>query len=193
MTFDGINFAGMIRRVIKLPSKQLLPIPIRQPIPLPKRRPNIRRITWIRSLLLLLPPKNRPIHHRTIRHHLLHPRSSSEQRWPPRRQNSRQSQTLHQPRREIAAQTPALEFFRQSANHVQNVQVRRSRQKLAATLPRSAIPRIEHPISLRREKFSQRLFARNRRHPIAQDNRPLRFRSARRRQKLGKNVARIVF
>src|ERR1019366_3539126 len=68
------NFRRVIDRVIKLPAAQLLPIPIRQPIPLPKRRPNVSGVTRIRSLLLLLPRKNPPIHHRTIRHHLLNPR-----------------------------------------------------------------------------------------------------------------------
>src|SRR5208283_2611704 len=52
-----------------------------------------------------------------------------------------------------------FEFLGQPADHVQNVQVRRSSQKLPATLPSSPIPRIKHPVSLPGKKFSQRLFA----------------------------------
>src|ERR1019366_4013163 len=76
-----------------------------------------------------------------------------------------------------------------STSLVQNVQVRRSGQKLSATFPRSAISRIKHPISLGGKKFSQRLFARNRRHPIAQNNRPLPLSSSSRRQEFRDDVA----
>src|SRR5208283_1605302 len=82
-----------------------------------------------------------------------------------------------------------FEFLGQPADHVQNVQVRRSSQKLPATLPSSPIPRIKHPVSLPGKKFSQRLFAGDGRHPIAQDDRPLRFPSPSRRQELSNNLA----
>ena len=184
-----INFGSMICRVVKLPSKQFSPVPIRQPIPRPKRRLNILRVTRIRSLLLLLPPKNRPIHHRTIGHHFPNPRIQRSQNG--RRATKTPANHKHFLRRDAKpspkSQLPKLS--RQSANHIQNIQVRRPRQKLAATLPRSAIPGIEHPVSFSREKFSQRLFARNRRHPIAQDNRPLRFPRPSRGQELSQNVA----
>jgi len=182
------NFRSMMDRVIKLSTKKLLPIPIRQPIPISKRRPNIRSITRIRSLLLLFARKNRPIHHRTISNHFLHARiergknSRRPAKTPPDHKEFIHRDAKSLPKRQLA------KLSRKSPNHVQNIQVRRSCQKLPATLPRSPIARIKHPVSLPREKFSQRLFARNRRHPIAQDNRPLPFPRSSRSQEFSYHV-----
>src|SRR5208282_2895948 len=183
------NFRSVICGVIELSTTEFRPIPVRQPIPLPKRRANISCITRIRGLLFLLARKNGPIHHRTIGNHLLHAiiqRTKDSRRpakTPPDHKHFIHRQTKPPPKRQL----PKLRC--QPANHVQDVQVRRSCQKLPATLPRSPIARIKHPVSLPREKFSQRLFARNRRHPIAQDNRPLRFPRSSRSQEFSYHVA----
>jgi len=183
------NFRSVICRAIKLSSTQFVPIPGRQPVPISKRRANIRGVTRIRSLFLLLSRKNGPIHHRTIGNHFLNARikrSKNRRRTaktPANYKHFTHRQTKPPPKRQL----PKLR--RQPANHVQNVQVRRSCQKLPATLPRSPIARIKHPVSLPREKFSQRLFARNRRHTIAQNNRPLRFPRSSRSQEFSYHVA----
>jgi len=49
----------------------------------------------------------------------------------------------------------------------------RPRQKLTVAFPRSPITWIDDPKALLREKFRQRLLARNRRHPVAQHDKLL--------------------
>ncbi len=183
------NFLRAICRVIKLSTTQLLPISFGQPISIPERLANIRGVTGIRSLFLLLARKNRPIHHRAIGDDFFHA-------WVERRKDRRRPAKTSPDHKQLVdrhakslAKCPLSEFFRQSPNHVQDVLVRRFFQELPATLPRSAIARIKHPVSLPGEECRQRLFARDRRHPIAQDDRPLRFPRSSWRQKFSNNVA----
>ncbi len=183
------NFRSVIDRVIKSSTPQLLPALVRQPISIPKRRPNIISVAGIRSLFLLRASKNPPIHHRTISNHLLNARikrrknSRRPAKTPPNHKHFIQRNAKSPSKRQLS------KLFRKSANDVQNVQVRRSSQKLPATLPGSSIPRIKHPISLRGKKFSQWLLARNRRHPITKNNRPSNLPSASRRQEFRNNIA----
>jgi len=183
------NFLRMISGAIKLPTSQLLPILVRQSIPISKRFANISGITGIRSLFLLLARKNRPIHHRTIGNHFLH---ASVKRSKQSRRSAKTSpdhkhfidrHAKKPPKRKLS------ELLRQPVNQIQNVFMRRFFQKLPATLPSSAISRIKHPIPLPGKKFGQRLFARDRRHPIAEDDRPLHLPASSRRQEFSNNVA----
>ena len=183
-----INFRSMIGRVIELSAPQLLPVLVRQPIPIPKRRPNISGIAGIRSLFFLFASKNPPIHHRTISNHLLNAtiKRSKNSRRPAK--TSPNHKHFIQRNAKSPSKRQLSKLFRKSADDVQNIQVRRSSQKLPAALPGSPIPRIKHPISLRGKKFSQRLLARNRRHPIAKNNRPSNLPSTIRRQKFRNNI-----
>ena len=185
------DLPSMISRVIKLPAAKLRPILIGQPISIPKRRPNISRVAGIRSLFLLLTRKNRPIHHRTISDNLLNPRIKRSQKSRRPAKTSPNHKHFIQRRRQAKAppKSQLAKLFRQPANNIQNVQMRRAFQKQPATLPGPAIPWIKHPISLRRKKLSQRLLARNRRHPIAKYDHPLNSSSPRRRQEFINNVA----
>src|ERR1035441_3672035 len=140
-------------------------------------------------LFFLLAGKNPPIHDRAIRNDLRHSRIERAQNR--RRPTKTSPNHKHFIRRQTKspAECQLAKLTSQSINHIQNVQVRRPLQKLSATFPRPAITRIKHPISLARKKFSQRLLARNRRHPVAQDNHPLNFSSPPGRQEFRDNLA----
>jgi len=171
-------------RTIKIPAPQLIPIRIRQPISIPKRLTNISRITLLGSFQLLRAIQNRPIRHRTIRHHSIHPRIERRQN---RRRSAKTSSNHKNPIRSHCKSPPKRTLhqpLRQLIDDIQNVLMRRPPQKLAPTLPRSAISRIHHPKSLPRQKFAQPLLARNRGHPIAQNNSARLLARPHRRQKL---------
>src|SRR5271165_5081776 len=182
------NFRRMISGVVEFPPAQLLPIAVRQAVPIPKRRTNISGVAGVRSLSLLRSRKNPPIHHRTIRNRSLNPgikrtkNSRCPAKAPANHKHFIQRNAKPPPKRQL----PKL--LRQSADHIQNVQMRRSFQEFPAALPSPAIPRIEHPISLTAKKFGHPLFARNRRHPIAKNNGPLRLTAPGRRQELRDDV-----
>lgn len=81
---------------------------------------------------------------------------------PQRRQNFLRSQTRHTPPAEAKSppKCQLAKICRQSVYNVQDVQVRRSCQKLPATLPSPTVAGIKHPKSMIRKKFRQGLFAR---------------------------------
>src|SRR5208282_4394402 len=183
------NLVRMKYRVIELPTPQLLPILVGQPISIPERRANIGGVAGIGSLGLLRTRKNRPIHHRTIGNRSFDARiKRTENRRRPAKTSPNHKQLIQRhskapPKRKLS------EFFRQSANHIQDIFMRRLLQKLSATLPRSPIAWIKHPVSLLAKKFRQSLFARNRRHPVAKNNRPSSLPRSSRRQELSDNIA----
>src|SRR4029077_5097898 len=75
------------------------------------------------------------------------------------------------------------QFPWQFVEDVEDVFVGRFSEKLTAAFPRPAIARVDPPKAFGSEKFRQWLFARNRRHPVAQDNELLFFPRSRGRQK----------
>jgi len=186
----GRHLAHAMNRAIKLPILQLLPISIRQPVSRAERLANISRVTRIRSLFLLFARQDRPIHDRTVRNHFPHARIKRTQQRRSSAKTSADYKDFVSPHSKTTPKRNLAKLTLYSVDHVKNIQMRRPRQKPPAALPSSAIPRIKHPISLRRQKLRERLLARNRRHPIAQNNHALLYSSSRRRQKLSKNVFR---
>ena len=184
----GRHLAHAMNRAIKLPILQLLPISIRQPVSRAERLANISRVTRIRSLFLLFARQDRPIHDRTVRNHFPHARIKRTQQRRSSAKTSADYKDFVSPHSKTTPKRNLAKLTLYSVDHVKNIQMRRPRQKPPAALPSSAIPRIKHPISLRRQKLRERLLARNRRHPIAQNNHALLYSSSRRRQKLCKNI-----
>jgi len=171
-----INFRRPVHWVIKLPVQQLLPIPFREPIPLPNARPKICCIAGIRSLLLLLSRQNPPIHHRTIRHHPFHSRIQrrKNRRRPAKLPPITNTSTAHSRNR---AQTPARETLSPTRRLHPEYPCAETAPEIRRHSPSPPIARIKTPNILRRQKFRERLLPRNRRHPIAQDDRRCVFKT----------------
>src|SRR5581483_6886931 len=145
----------------------------RQAIALTESIPKIRNVVSIRGLGSQRASQNGPIHHGAVRDDALHTRIERGKDGSGSAEAAADDENGIRLDVEHFAQSRFANRALQTADHVENVFMRRASKKLTATLPGATIAGIEHPIAFACEPIREWLLPRYTGHAIAQDDHPL--------------------
>jgi len=163
---------------------QLGPVLFWETIAMTKGLADVRCVARVGGLFLLLLRKDVPIYNRTVRDHLSYSWiERSENRGGPAEASTDYVNVVWGEKKRLSKRSLA-NSFRQFVDDVAQVLCRRLLQKATSTFPCASPSRINHPISFLGKKLCQRLFSRNGRHAIAENDQFLTFCRSRRRQEL---------